>query len=385
MSAVRRVVGLSVFALTLAGLFLAGTAVSQAQDKQEPKKPAPKPAVDLVICLDTSNSMDGLIESVKTKLWDIVNELGKAKPQPHLRIALYAYGTPAYGRETGYVKKVLDFTDDLDMVYQKLFGLRTHGGDEYVARVTKAALDQQQWSKDPKALRMIFVCGNEPATQDPLIKLETVAAQAVRQNVIINTIYCTWQGTNAAEIEGWRKFAALSEGRFLSIDQNRGAVAINTPVDKKLNDLGQQLNGTYVWYGHAGEAKALNQAAQDQNAAKLGAGVQASRVSSKGGNFYRQADADLVDRVLAEPKFDIKTVAEKELPANLQKMKPAERVKYIEDQKNKRQTIQKEIADLTKQRNEFIRQHNQKNQNQAQRAFDDAVRGILRVQANNRE
>jgi len=53
------------------------------------EKVAPPPArtrhVDLVICLDTSGSMSGLIESAKQKLWAVVNELARARPRPRLR------------------------------------------------------------------------------------------------------------------------------------------------------------------------------------------------------------------------------------------------------------------------------------------------------------
>src|SRR5436305_15109786 len=101
-------------------------------------KPAPKP-VDVVICLDTSNSMDGLIASAKQKLWDIVNDLAKAQPAPDLRVALYSYGHTHYDAKAGWVRKELDLTTDLDSVYKKLNGLTTNGGDEYVARVCRDA------------------------------------------------------------------------------------------------------------------------------------------------------------------------------------------------------------------------------------------------------
>ena len=52
------------------GLTLAVTAgVARAEEK----RPAPKP-VDVVICLDVSNSMDGLIASARQKLWDMATE-----------------------------------------------------------------------------------------------------------------------------------------------------------------------------------------------------------------------------------------------------------------------------------------------------------------------
>jgi len=64
----------------------------------EEAKPAPKD-IDVVICLDVSNSMDGLIASAKVKLWDVVNDLAKIKPTPRLRVGLYSYGNDGYGRQ----------------------------------------------------------------------------------------------------------------------------------------------------------------------------------------------------------------------------------------------------------------------------------------------
>jgi hypothetical protein len=350
------------------------TGLSAAAQAQE--KTASKPAIDLVICLDTSSSMNGLIDSAKTKLWDIVNELARAKPTPQLRIALFSYGSPQYGAESGWVHKDLDFTSDLDAVYQKLFALRINGGNEYVARVTQAALDQLQWSKESKALKLIFVCGNEPATQDPKIKLEDVALQAVKRDIIINTIHCR-HSSNTAEAEGWQKLSSLAEGRFVSIDQNRGAVALAAPQDKKIAELGVKLNQTYLWYGKEGEVRRDNQLAQDANAAKLGKSVEAARAASKGTAFYRQAEADLVDRVLTDEKFDVNKVPVKELPPKLQELKPAERVKYVEQMKTEREVLQKQIAELNRERQEYIRTHQQKHQSQTEQVFDQALRGLL--------
>ena len=53
------------------------------------------------------------------------------------------------------LKKDLDFTTDLDKVNEKLFGLRTRGGEEYVARVCRDAIQQLDWSKDAGALKLI--------------------------------------------------------------------------------------------------------------------------------------------------------------------------------------------------------------------------------------
>src|SRR6188768_3999938 len=60
--------------------------------------PAPEKdqSIMLALLLDTSNSMDGLIDQAKSQLWKIVNELAGAKcgngERPKIRIALYEYG-----------------------------------------------------------------------------------------------------------------------------------------------------------------------------------------------------------------------------------------------------------------------------------------------------
>src|SRR5262245_23425828 len=233
---------LGLLAATLA--LLAFSPAAQAADKD--KKPAD---IDVVICLDVSNSMDGLIASAKAKLWDIVNDLGKVKPSPNLRVGLYSYGHNNYPREKGWVRKDLDLTTDLDSVYQKLNALTTYGGEEYVARVCRDAIAEQKWSGDKKALKMIFVCGNEPANQDRQVHLKDVAQMALKKDIVINTIYCG--PANHPETKLWKDFAVMAEGRFASIDQQGGTVAIAAPQDKKLAELSGQLNTTYVAYGKA--------------------------------------------------------------------------------------------------------------------------------------
>ena len=95
--------------------------------------------VDLVIALDVSGSMEGLIESAKQRLWDITNELARARPVPALRVAILSYGKPAYGEQSGYVRVDLPFTADLDAVNATLFAYRTDGGEEYVARAIQTS------------------------------------------------------------------------------------------------------------------------------------------------------------------------------------------------------------------------------------------------------
>src|SRR5688572_10010248 len=88
------------------GLSLLALSVLTASLPAAPPAAKPK-AVDVVLCLDTSNSMDGLIDSAKRKLWAVVNDLAKIEPAPTLRVALYSYGNDTYDPKAGWVRKDL--------------------------------------------------------------------------------------------------------------------------------------------------------------------------------------------------------------------------------------------------------------------------------------
>jgi hypothetical protein len=367
------------------GLVVALAAMVAAPGRSQPAAArAPAPAakarnIDVAICLDISGSMDGLIDSAKNKSWNIVNELAKIKPTPNLRVALYTYGHDSYDPNIGWIKKDLDLTTDLDMLYQKLFALRTNGGTEYVTRVCRDAVRDLKWSDDKDALKLIFVCGNEPASQDPVVKLKEAADFAISKGVIVNPIYCG--NPDDADARDWREFAALCGGRFATIDQDKSRVAIATPVDKQLAELGVKLNATYVCYGRDGKDKEKNQAEQTANAAKQGKDVAAARALSQSNGIYKCVDWDLVDRMKADPKLDISKIPDEELSPEMKKLKPAERVTYVKDMAAKREALQKEVLDLEKQRQAFIAEELKRNPNPSARAFDAAINETLRIQA----
>jgi hypothetical protein len=347
-----------------------------------PAAPAKGQPVDVVICLDVSSSMQGLVGAAKLKLWDIVNDLGKVKPAPDLRVALYSYGHTSYDPKVGWVRKESDLTTDLDLVYQKLTALTIRGGTEYVARVCRDALEEQKWSENKDAYKVIFVCGNEPASQDPMVKLADVADLAKKKGVVINTIFCG--PAERKDADDWKDFAKMAAGRFGSIDHDRGTVAIATPADKELADLSAKLNTTYVAYGKEGKDKAENQVRQDANAAKASPQAAAARGVSKGGAMYRNAAWDLVDRLKDEPGFDVKKVPVEDLCDDMKKLTPEDREKYVKDKLAERQALQKQIAEVNARREAFIKAEMKKNPSAADKAFDEAVRGAIREQAANK-
>jgi len=362
--------------LAAIAITLLGTAISVA----EPVEPAKN--VDVAICLDTSGSMNGLIDSAKAKLWMIVNDLAKIKPAPTLRVALYQYGNDGLDPKTGWVRCEAPLTTDLDEVYKKLNALRINGGTELVARVCRDALNDQKWDEGKDSLRMIFVCGNEPADQDKEVALDSVAELAKKKGVFVNTIYCGV--SNHPETTLWKEFAAMAGGRYSNIDQNKTKtqVVIKTPHDEELNKLSGKLNSTYVSYGRSGAEKQLNQAAQDANAAKAAPGVAFDRLATKNSALYRCDAWDLVDKMKNDPKFDIKKLKEEELCEELKKIKPEEREAYVKKKAEEREGLRKQIDELTAKRASFIAEEMKKlPKSEGDKAFDEAMRAVIREEA----
>jgi hypothetical protein len=275
----------------------------------------------------------------------------------------------------------VDLTTDLDEVYAKLNALKTRGGTEFVARVTQTALADLKWSGDGKALKLIFVCGNESAAQDKQVPLATVAKLAKEKDVIVNTIYCG--PANNPEAGGWKEFAELGGGRYGNIDQNKSAAqqVVATPFDKELATLSGKLNETYFFYGKDAKEKQLNQLAQDANAAKAAPGAAAARAATKAGALYRN-ETDLLDRMKADKEFDLTKVAEADLPEELKKLKPEEREGYLKKKAAEREAVQKQIQALAVKRSKFIEDElKKKPKNEAEKAFDESLRATLRAQA----
>jgi hypothetical protein len=343
-----------------------------------PPLPASQHVVELAICLDTSGSMDGLIEAAKIKLWDIVNDLALAKPVPKLRVALLTYGNDGHNAENGWVNIDTSFTEDLDLVSQKLFALKTNGGTELVARVIKAAHEQLPWTPSDDALKLVVVAGNESADQDQQFSFRDVCKATISKGIMVNSIYC---GNPADDIApGWKEVATLADGHFAAIDHNTGTVVISTPFDDELTTLSAALNTTYIAYGAEGKRYAENQAMQDTNAAALGTAVAAQRCGTKGGSIYRNSQWDLVD-ACKEAVVKIEDVNAEDLPENMRTMTIEQRKQLVDEMTKKRSEIQANVNELMQKRQAFVNEEIKKANVDGDKAFDVAIRKAIRAQA----
>ncbi len=345
----------------------------------------PKPVTDhealvqIAILLDTSNSMDGLIEQAKSQLWKIVNEFNDAKQgdkTPVVQVALYEYGNNGLSAGTNWVRQILPLTRDLDKVSDQLFKLTTNGGSEFCGAVIRDALDKLEWDRSSKTYKAVFVAGNEPFTQGP-ISPDEACKSAISKGIIVNTIHC---GAESAGIDGgWRRGAHIAEGTFLTIDQDKAVVHSDAPQDKEITRLSIELNATYIGYGKAAPAAAANQAAQDSNAAKFkSAGSEVQRALTKSSANYSNTSWDLVDAT-KNGTVKLESVKADDLPADLRDLKPVELKAVVEKKSAERERIQAEIRNLNAERQKFVGAK-QKETGKTD-TLDSAISQVVREQA----
>jgi Mg-chelatase subunit ChlD len=363
-------------------LALAANAVAQGDGSKVTAKPfvtdRPWESIDLVIALDTSDSMKSLIDAARLSLWGVVNELMVAEPQPFLRVALLTYGNTSNPREQGWVRIETDLTENLDLVSERLFALTTSGGSEYVARALQTAVEELSWTDSYDALKLVFVAGNEPADQDPEVDYRDAGRLAVDEGISVNVIFCG--SAEAEQAETWKELADRAEGQFAAINHRVDkAAGLTTHYDKELADLSEAINKTYIPFGEAGQERRENLVKQDQNAAKLSPAAAAARARTKANPRF-SSDWDLVS-MIESGETSIYDVDEQDLPEELRRMTLEDRELYIEDLLKRREELRRQIAELsTKRRVDVAAQVRAKGLDTS-RSFDTVVREAIRSQA----
>jgi hypothetical protein len=338
----------------------------------------PWESIDLVIALDTSDSMKSLIDAARLSLWDVVNELMMAEPQPLLRVALLTYGNTANPREQGWVRVETDLTGNLDLVSERLFALTTKGGQEYVARALQTAVEELSWTDSYDALKLVFVAGNEPADQDPEVDYRDTGRVAVDEGISVNMIYCG--SADAEQAETWKELADRAEGRFAAIDHRMDkTAALTTKYDKELADLSEALNETYIPFGEAGQERKESLAKQDQNAAKLSPAAAASRARTKS-NLRFSSGWDLVS-MIESGETTLYDIDEQDLPVELRRMTFEERELYMEDLLKRREELRQQIAELSAKRRMDVSDQVKAKGLDTSKSFDSVVREAIRSQA----
>jgi len=335
--------------------------------------------IKMVLLLDTSGSMSGLIEQAKSQLWKIVNQLAMARKDGefvNLQIALYEYGNSSLSSETGYVRQILGMTNDLDEISKELFALNTNGGSEYCGKVIAQSLEDLDWIAETEGLQVMFIAGNEPFTQGT-VPYQTACENAASTDVIVNTIFCgeIEQGVRSK----WKDGADLTGGFYSSIEMNRSTFYIESPFDEKIRQLNSQLNQTYLAYGSQKSYYLNNQLVQDKNSSQYGSGNEVERTVTKSSHLYKNEKWDLVD-AMGEKGFDITTIKDDNLPEEMIGMTPLEKEEYINQKESERTIIQEEIKKLNIKRLAYIEQQ-KSDQDPKSNALDQAMLTAIIEQA----
>lgn len=310
------------------------------------------PTIQLALLLDTSSSMDGLIDQARTQLWHIANTLDAATFQgarPRLEVAVYEYGNDRLGAEEGHLRKVVGFTSELDEVSRALFSLSTSGGAEHAPQAIDRASTDLEWRTGDGVLRVMYVAGNETFQQGPVTWTDALDG-ASRRGIVVNTVFCGPPSDVDAGL--WQAAAVRARGRHFTIDQSMRRVDPTTPYDDEIGRLGVAINDTYLGYGSAGRDGIANQAAQDNNSILSGSLVE--RGLSKGTANYSNPRWDLVDAV-NEGAVDLSQLDEADLPADLRGLDADARAKVVETRRAERAAITEQITKLRSQRDAFLR------------------------------
>src|SRR5689334_15126219 len=284
--------------------------------------------LEMVFVIDTTGSMNGLLDAAKQRIWGIVNGVMREQ-NSRVRIGLVAYRD----RGDAYVTQVLPLTEDLDKVYTTLMDYQAAGGGDAPEDVRTALADSLYkipWSAAaPDLSRIIFLVGDAPPHEDyDVVDTVTTATNAAQRGIIVNTIQC---GSERATKGAWQAIAASGQGKFFVIPTDGGVQAITTPYDEQLSDLAQKLGATFLPYGFGagaeGEAQrtaivARAEIAERRVATAAPSAAKAERAFNKAissdayvGDLLQQIENGSVTR---------ETIDADQLPARLRGMTPSD-------------------------------------------------------------
>lgn len=335
--------------------------------------------IQIAILFDTSNSMDGLIDQAKSRIWSIVNTMSNLRYQgqiPMIEIALYDYGNDNIPAANNHVRQILPFTGDLDLVSQKLFGLTTRGGQEYCGAVISNSLSELNWNNYSNDLKMIYIAGNEPFNQGP-VPYKEICAQAAQRNIYVNTIYCGDYQQGITEF--WYDGAQLGKGEYSNINSNLQVKHYDTPYDEKIRVYNDSLNRTYMGYGSMGQTKKTSQMEQDKNAETQSVQVLTERAVVKSKAVYKNDSWDLVDATVSDSTL-VSRLKKDELPDELKGKSEAEIKAYLEKQRGNRAKYQKMIGELSVERENFITELKKNEPKDSQSDFGTEVeKNVMKV------
>ena len=345
-----------------------------------PEAEANSSLIQIAILLDTSGSMKGLVDQARIQIWNVIDELAASSRKGQnsdLEIAVFQYGTESVSKSSGYIRRVLDFSGDLDEVSRALFALEVKGGVELCGETIRQACDDLNWNADA-GYRAIFIAGNEAFDQGQT-SFASVLPRLKEKSITVNTVYCRWNKAKPEEDALWKYSAELASGNYSMIDHNRKMTDLKTPYDAKFRELNRRMNESFVWYGKNASKHMKNQIEQDKNASKMSNSAFASRMSSKIGHLYKHVHSDLVDAV-QHGHLNMETMPEKLMPENIRAMSANERMKYLNSKIADREKVRRDMATLISKRQSWIHANTRGSSTTKGETWGEALQSAVRFQ-----
>jgi hypothetical protein len=219
-------------ALVLSSVALAAAPAAPAGAKKPVMGELPPtgsgPRMDIVFVIDSTGSMGGEIENVKSEVTSMAKEILAGKPTPDVRFGVVDY------RDKGDDFRVrnIELTRDFDAVYKFINSIFAGGGGdgpESVNMGLETAVYKMAWDKDRNTAKMVFLLGDAPGHEyDGEKGYKEIALRAKKDGITVNTIACRdW----AEMLTEWKDIAKITGGEFSTLKYK--GVAVDTAGKSK--------------------------------------------------------------------------------------------------------------------------------------------------------
>lgn len=195
--------------------------------------PSPRTPWDIVLLIDTTESMQNVLEDIKHQGRQFVDEIRMFNPHVRFALAWYADDPEPWGVAQG-------FTSDPVALGRALRQLAEHsGGEDLPERLSLAVAGMHTLSWNPAAQRLVIVFGDAPPkdpdpgldgrvkTSDDLIFREVVASLA-REEITVLALY------DPTRSGGMKGLADEAERAFISMAEATGGKAYPLLVSGEL-------------------------------------------------------------------------------------------------------------------------------------------------------
>jgi hypothetical protein len=165
-----------------------------------------KVGLDIVLVIDTSSSMQFVIDDVRTKLSSMVAAIHRMVPTARIGIVVY--------RDTGdeYVVKWTDLSFHTDKLTSFLKNITADGGGDFEEAVLEAldtAIHELSWRKRSK--RAIILVGGSPPHKWELEQVVDLAEEFRGERGRVSTIDVTHQMHTLFDLQMWRAIHGMKE------------------------------------------------------------------------------------------------------------------------------------------------------------------------------